>query len=229
MPHKKNTIATEQIEGMARMAKKYAEMITENIVTWEERAIEQSSVERVAWPDLFHVTVRSLVVMTEVLEGLRVYPENMLLEIADSRGCYASDEAKEWLKGVAVPSGLMTEEECYRLVQMAAFNVFVPTPEALEVRENPPASLEEATELLGRARQVFVWPGCKSIQELIPEGGLLPVADLKATSDEVDRWNLALKQVFSIEGARQKWDAIFQPAHLLRHEAALYRQILGDE
>jgi adenylosuccinate lyase len=41
MPHKRNTIFTEQIEGMARMAKKFSEMIQDNIVTWEERAIEQ--------------------------------------------------------------------------------------------------------------------------------------------------------------------------------------------
>jgi len=68
MPHKKNTISLEQIEGMARMAKGYLQMIMDNIRTWEERAIEQSSVERVAWPDLFHVTVHSVKTMLRVLK-----------------------------------------------------------------------------------------------------------------------------------------------------------------
>ena len=84
MPHKKNTIRTEQIEGMERMAHNYLQMIMENIKTWEERAIEQSCVERVAWPDLFHVTIHSLRSMNFVLSGLQVYPDNMLREIIES-------------------------------------------------------------------------------------------------------------------------------------------------
>jgi adenylosuccinate lyase len=45
MPHKKNPVRLEQIEGMARMANGYEQMIRANIPTWEERAIEQSCVD----------------------------------------------------------------------------------------------------------------------------------------------------------------------------------------
>ena len=132
MPHKKNTISTEKIEGMARMAKRFFDMIQDNIVTWEERAIEQSCVERVAWPDLFHVVIHSLKTMSRVLAGLVVYPDNMLLEIIDSRGCYASNEAKEVLRQLGVQYGLTTED-AYRIIQLAAFNVFEPTAEENEL------------------------------------------------------------------------------------------------
>jgi adenylosuccinate lyase len=122
MPHKKNTIKTEQLVGMARMAKGYLGMITDNISTWEERAIEQSCVERVAWPDLFHVTVHSIRTLTGVLNGLVVYPQNLLWEVVETRGTYAASKAKEVLK--LWSKGRLTSEDCYRIVQLASFNAF---------------------------------------------------------------------------------------------------------
>lgn len=94
-------------------------------MTWEERAIEQSSVERIAWPDLFHVACRSLEVMKQVISGLKVYPDNMLQEVHEARGVYASAEAKEFLKEKLAPLG-GGYEDAYRIVQLACFNVFEP-------------------------------------------------------------------------------------------------------
>src|SRR3989338_7591743 len=123
MPHKKNTIATEQIEGMARMAEGFFQMIMKNIVTWEERAIEQSCVERVAWPDLFHVAIHSIKTMAKVLEGLQVSPDNVIVEIFVFCGGYEAGEAKEFLRHHGAQFGLSTED-AYRIVQMAAFHAF---------------------------------------------------------------------------------------------------------
>src|SRR6185436_1031469 len=136
MPHKKNTISCERLAGFARMARNYSHMIEENLDTWEERAIEQSSVERVAWPDLFHVTCHSLTTMTKILTGLKVNPDLMALELEESRKCYASDEAKERLKEIAQPFGL-SGEEAYRIVQLACFNIFEPDPKAKQMRDVP--------------------------------------------------------------------------------------------
>lgn len=149
MPHKKNTIRTEQIEGMARMAQGYSSMILQNIATWEERAIEQSCVERVAWPDLFHVAVQSLNVMMKVLKGLVIYPDNMLLQIVKTRGCYASADAKEFILEKGAKFGL-AKQDAYRIVQLAAFNIHEPTEERKKYREQLPASIDEAdSSLLG--------------------------------------------------------------------------------
>jgi len=226
MPHKKNTISTEQIEGMARMAKRFFDMIQDNIVTWEERAIEQSCVERVAWPDLFHVVIHSLKTMSRVLAGLVVYPDNMLLEIIDSRGCYASNEAKEVLRQLGVQYGLTTED-AYRIIQLAAFNVFEPTAEENELRVNPLGSLGEADAWLHKF-QYEGWIKSKiSIQEIIFKGELKTSSELEVTEDVVQKWNQILKQIFADPENVKKWYQIFLPSYLLRNEAKLYQEIIG--
>ena len=110
MPHKKNTIVLERIEGLNVLAQGYALMISNTIKTWEERAIHQSSVERIAWPDLFHVTVLAINDLNKTLKGLKVYPDNMYKEILESRGVYASSEVKEFLKEHLVGDELAHED-----------------------------------------------------------------------------------------------------------------------
>lgn len=225
MPHKKNTISTEQIEGMARIAEGFQSMIMKNIKTWEERAIEQSSVERVAWPDLFHVAIHSLKTMTRVLKGLAVYPDNMLREVIDSRGCYAAGEVKKFLGKKGVPFGLSTEE-AYRIVQLAAFNVFEPTAEARQLRENPPVSLNQADELLLKFQQMER-PKPASIKDAILKGTLKPSPELEATESDVKRWNDLLRQISQDPANVKEFEQIFSALYLLRNEAKLYQEILG--
>jgi adenylosuccinate lyase len=224
MPHKKNTIVSEQVEGMARMAKGYLGMIRDNIVTWEERAIEQSCVERVAWPDLFHVTIHSLAAMTKVLNGLNIYPDNMLREIIESRGCYASSEVKEFLKERLAPLGV-SSKDAYRIVQLAAFNVFAPGSEALRLRENPPDSLSEADDCLERLPKAVEI--IQTLQSIIPSGGLEISSSLEASAEEVEKWNQLLRQMFESKETRELWRELFLPSYLLRNEEKLYQEILG--
>jgi len=225
MPHKKNTIFTEQMEGMGRMAKGFENMIKENIKTWEERAIEQSCVERVAWPDLFHVVIHSLKTMTRILRGLVVYPDNMLWEIIESHGCYASSEAKEVLRELGVQYGLTTED-AYRIIQLAAFNAFEPSDAIKRIRTNLTNSLTEADEAL----KDMAWhhePKPTSIRWIISEGYLKTSPQLDITEGEVQKWNAILKQIFSQADNLEKWNQIFQPSYLLKNEAKLYQEIIG--
>ncbi|MDP3244273.1 MAG: lyase family protein [bacterium] len=231
MPHKKNTIITEQIEGMGRMAKGYLAMIMDNITTWEERAIEQSCVERVAWPDLFHVTVHSLERMIKVLTGLVVYPDNMLREIIESRGCYASNVAKEFLKEKGEQVGL-SAEDAYRIVQLAAFNAFTPSERVLRVRRTIPESFDRVPSLLTDIRcEIVGYPlAGASIEDIIREGRLFALPEqLEASGEQVVRWNVKLQKLLSQDGLAEQWRQLFQPAHLLRNEAVLYQKILGVE
>ena len=219
MPHKKNTIRTEQIEGMARMARGYSLMLSECIKTWEERAIEQSCVERVAWPDLFHVTAQALKVLELVLSGLKVYPDNMLKEIHESRGVYASSEAKEFLK----ESGL-SHEDAYRIVQLACFNVFEPSEARLAIRVNIPTSFAFAGKLL---KQIELIPpeGIISIEYAIPMADLQISDNLDITQEAVDGYNELLKGIFSSPEAVKKWHTLFTPEFLLRNENFLYQNM----
>jgi len=225
MPHKKNTISTEQLEGMARAAKGFENMIKDNIKTWEERSIEQSSVERIAWPDLFHVLVHSLKTITRVLRDLVVYPDNMLLEVIESRGCYASSEAKEVLKELGAPAGL-TVEEAYRIIQLAAFNAFEPSEEIENLRVNLPQSLTEADETLAKFQQIKK-PEPISIRDIIAQGNLRSSTQLDIGEEEVQKWNMTLKQIFSNPANLERWNQIFLPSYLLKNEIKLYQEILG--
>ncbi len=225
MPHKKNTTNTEQIAGMADIASGYLSMIMGNITTWEERAIEQSCVERVAWPDLFHVAIHSQKTLQRVIEGLVVYPDNMLKEIVENRGCYASSEAKEILKELGLPFGL-TSEEAYRVIQLAAFNVFEPRGEVKRFRDELSTSLIKSDQLLSEFKKLS-HPKPISIQELITKAKLRVSPELDSNEDEVYRWNGILGKIFKNKDNLQRWNQIFQPSYLLRNEEKLYQEILG--
>lgn len=71
MPHKSNNpITAENICGLARMARGYASMLQQGIVQWGDRDLAHSSVERVAIPDLLHVTCTALERTKQLVSGL---------------------------------------------------------------------------------------------------------------------------------------------------------------
>lgn len=225
MPHKKNIIVTENIEGMSRLADGYALAIEANSKTWEERAIEQSSVERVAWPDLLHVTVYALRRMRAVLTDFVVYPDNMLREIRESRGCYASNEAKDMLAKLGERVGLSTEE-CYRIVQLAAFNVFEPNKELQELRDIRAASLEEADDLLHQMMWLEpVTP--RHLYDVVRMAQLYVSSQLEATPEQVGQWNDNLRKLFEDILVRDAWKQAFKPSYLLRNLDHSFEQVLG--
>jgi len=215
MPHKKNPIATEQIKGMHRMALGYLMMIMENVVTWEERAIEQSCVERVAWPDLFHVTLHSLQKISDVLSELKVYPRNMMLEIINTRGTYASDAAKNLLKQLGFP-----HEDAYRIVQLASFNAF-PPDEDLVIK-----SFNEA-ELFLKEMAECKFTQTKSIEEIIKNGMLEYCPDLEITLSDIDKWNGALIKIFQKPHNCKLWKNIFLLETQLKHEPFVFEKVFG--
>ncbi len=225
MPHKKNTIRTEQLEGMARLAKSFASAIADGIETWEERAIEQSCVERVAWPDLFHVIVHSLEVLTGVVSKMPVYADNMLAELVETCGCYAAAEAKEKLKELGESFGL-TAQDAYDIVQLAAFNAFEPTPEAREIRQQIPESLLDAGILLDEMKMCPERQR-QTIETIIADGALHTSPELSSDEATVARWNGMLLAIFEKPEACQSWNEVFDPEELLRHEHVLFENAFG--
>jgi adenylosuccinate lyase len=231
MPHKKNTINTEQMEGMVRLAKGYSTAIVEGVKTWEERAIEQSCVERVAWPDLFHVTIRMAQVMTKVIGGMVVYPDNMLREIVESRGTYASDEAKNYLAEIFSKLGVPAEE-AYRIVQLASFCALQPKGFWAQARVGEshvltPLHMDSQLDHAIRADATKELMVPVSIRDLIFNAKLYAVPDLEATLEEIGRWNRLLKGIFNETEDAKKWWELFQPSNLIRGEDYLFTKILG--
>jgi adenylosuccinate lyase len=115
MPHKRNPILSENVAGMARLMRSYAQAALENVALWHERDISHSSVERVIAPDATIALDFMLRRMTYVLGNLCVYPENMRRNLEKSGGTVFSEKVLLALvdKGVA-------RDDAYRMVQRHA-------------------------------------------------------------------------------------------------------------
>ena len=147
MPHKKNPIVSERITGMARVLRGYAHTAMENVALWHERDISHSSTERIVLPDACHLLHYMLRKMTWLMDGLVVFPERMLANMAKVRGMVFSQTVL-----LALVRQGVTREEAYAAVQRCAMRVWdedIPFRRALEedawVREHlPAAELDQA-------------------------------------------------------------------------------------
>jgi adenylosuccinate lyase len=117
MPHKRNPVMCERICGLARLLRANALAAMENVALWHERDISHSSVERVILPDSFMILDYILHQFAEVMEGLNVYPKNMLKNLAASNGLIYSQRVLLELmnKGLSRP-------KAYDIVQKCAFS-----------------------------------------------------------------------------------------------------------
>ncbi|URM53024.1 adenylosuccinate lyase [Mycoplasma sp. SG1] len=119
MPHKMNPILSENLCGLSRMVRAYAQVGLENMVLWHERDISHSSSERIIIPDattLIHYMLRRI---NYILTNLTVFPENMLKNIYYDRGVIFSQRVLLAL----VENVKMSREEAYDFVQKVALNV----------------------------------------------------------------------------------------------------------
>ena len=119
MPHKRNPITCERVAGLARILRGNAIAAMENISLWHERDITHSSVERVIFPDSTILLDYMLSLMIEVIGKLRVYSENMQMNLEKSRGMVFS----QGLLLQLIKKGL-TREKAYKLIQDAAKKVW---------------------------------------------------------------------------------------------------------
>lgn len=83
MPQKRNPVLSEQLCGLARLARGLLAPIQADVALWEERDISHSSVERTALPDLMAVTEYALRAAAELVRGLRVDADAMMDEVQD--------------------------------------------------------------------------------------------------------------------------------------------------
>lgn len=115
MPHKRNPILSENISGLARLLRGYAQVGMENIALWHERDMSHSSAERVILPDASIVADFALARMNTIVKNLEVRTERMAQNLAATHGVIFSQKVMLAL----VESGL-TRDAAYRLVQRNA-------------------------------------------------------------------------------------------------------------
>ncbi len=119
MPHKRNPVLTENLTGLARMVRAYAQPAMENVALWHERDISHSSVERMIGPDATITLDFALGRLAGVIENLLVYPENMEANLNKFRGLVHSQRVL-----LALTQAGVSREDAYRLVQRNAMKVW---------------------------------------------------------------------------------------------------------
>ncbi len=115
MPHKRNPARCERITGLARVVRGDLQAALENMVLWHERDISHSSAERVILPDSTIVVDFMLAELTQVVEGLEVYPPRMRENVEVGGGLAYSQNVL-----LALVDAGMTREDAYAIVQEAA-------------------------------------------------------------------------------------------------------------
>ncbi|MGA2243061.1 MAG: adenylosuccinate lyase [Verrucomicrobiota bacterium] len=119
MPHKRNPITWERLTGLARVLRGNAIAALENVALWHERDISHSSVERIIFPDSCTLLDYMFGLLTRLMDGLNVYPENMKKNLGLSLGMWNSQTVLLAL----IKKGL-TREAAYKLVQDAAMKTW---------------------------------------------------------------------------------------------------------
>jgi adenylosuccinate lyase len=114
MPHKRNPVICERICGLARVLRANALAAMENVALWHERDISHSSVERIIMPDSTLALDYMLHKFIQVMQGLQVYPHQMLANIARSHGLIFSQRVLLALmnKGLARPKAYDLVQRC---------------------------------------------------------------------------------------------------------------------
>ena len=115
MPHKRNPILSENLTGIARYIRSGVIPSMENVALWHERDISHSSVERIIAPDITIATDFALSRLTEVIENLIVYPENMKKNLNQLEGLHKSQNILLAL----IQKGL-SRQDAYSVVQLSA-------------------------------------------------------------------------------------------------------------
>ncbi|HEX8247720.1 MAG TPA: adenylosuccinate lyase [Pyrinomonadaceae bacterium] len=119
MPHKRNPILSERICGMARTVRANSIVGLENIALWHERDISHSSAERIVLPDSSATTDYILAKTASLLDGLVVYPENMLKNLNLTRGLVFSGQLL-----LALTQKGVSREDAYVYTQRNAMKVW---------------------------------------------------------------------------------------------------------
>jgi adenylosuccinate lyase len=120
MPHKQNPETCERVCGLARIVRSLSTPALEDMVTWHERDLTQSSAERFIFPESSILLDYMLNLMCNIIANLRVDKEQMLKNLRLTQGRAMSEavmmaltkkgvdrqEAHELLRKLTIQSAL---------------------------------------------------------------------------------------------------------------------------
>jgi len=112
MPHKRNPETCERICGLARIVRSLVIPALENIVTWHERDLTQSSAERFIIPEACILADYMLFLMSNIVANLHVDEERMLKNIELTQGRAMSEAVM-----IALTRKGMSRQEAHELLR----------------------------------------------------------------------------------------------------------------
>ena len=119
---------------MSRLLRGYAVPALENIALWHERDISHSSVERVMWPDAFHLLHYMTKKMIQIVSGMAVDTQKMRENMDITKGLLFSGRV---LIELVEHEGI-SREDAYAIAQsnaMRCWNEKIPLLELLKSDE----------------------------------------------------------------------------------------------
>jgi adenylosuccinate lyase len=119
MPHKRNPVLTENLTGLARVVRSSVIPALENISLWHERDISHSSVERFIGPDATITLDFALNRLTNVIENMVVYPDNMMKNLEKFNGLVFSQRVL-----LSLTQKNISRESSYSMVQRNSMKVW---------------------------------------------------------------------------------------------------------
>jgi adenylosuccinate lyase len=115
MPHKRNPWNSETVCGLARVVRGNVHAQLESVMTWHERDLSNSSLERIIFPDTFQLVDFMLQRLARILSGLVVMPQNMQKNLRMMGDLVFSEHVM-----VALIKAGMTREQAYKVAQRNA-------------------------------------------------------------------------------------------------------------
>jgi len=128
MPHKRNPVTCERICGLSRILKANASIGLDNIALWHERDISHSSAERVILPDSTIALDYMLNKFIPLVDGLLVYPKNMIESLQKTKGLIYSQRCLLELMKKGLP-----RSAAYEIIQSCAMQVWQETSDFKDV------------------------------------------------------------------------------------------------
>ena len=119
MPHKRNPVLSENLTGLARIVRGYVTPAMENVALWHERDISHSAVERMIGPDATVTLDFAIHRLSDMIDKLVVYPENMLQNMNGMGGLIFSQRVL-----LALTQAGVSREDAYNYVQRNAMRVW---------------------------------------------------------------------------------------------------------
>ena len=115
MPHKRNPITCEKICGLAKVVRGLVIPELENVATWHERDLTQSSAERFVIPEACILVEYILALITDIVSGLVVDEERMKKNVGLTQGRCMSEAVM-----IALTKKGMNRQEAHELLRVLA-------------------------------------------------------------------------------------------------------------